>query len=72
MDASVHVVKSPRRYNTKTILINMWIIENEKKQEMHQFGAFFHESDAYRVLRKAIEKIPKAKYHIAKKKDSVK
>lgn len=50
----------------------MWIIENEKKQEMHQFGAFFHESDAYRVLRKAIEKIPKAKYHIAKKKDSVK
>lgn len=47
----------------------MWIIENDQKQEMHQFGAFFHKSDAYRVLRKAIEKIPKANYHIAKKKD---
>lgn len=36
----------------------MFIIVNKRERPQHQFGTFDSHSDAYRVLRKAIEKLP--------------
>lgn len=38
----------------------MWIIVNKRGEQQHQFGAFKFHSDAYRVLRKAIDRMPNA------------
>lgn len=38
----------------------MWIIVNKRGEQQHQFGTFNFHSDAYRVLRKAIDRIPNA------------
>lgn len=47
----------------------MWIIINKRGERQHQFGAFNFHSDAYRVLRKAIDRIPNAGYRIKFKND---
>lgn len=36
----------------------MYIIVNKRGERLFQYGAFTFESDAYRVLRKALEKNP--------------
>ena len=38
----------------------MFGIYNKSGERLHQFGAFTHEADAFRVLRKAMDKLPLA------------